>query len=115
MIGSKLDWMRPDWEYWLSETPGFEVRGGRRRIGIVEYVRYASSHERPDTLHLRTGVVRLRRFAIRVEDVAEIDPVTRTVWLTEGEEAQARGAEGGLVGRWMHRDGRRGTARVGTS
>jgi hypothetical protein len=59
------------------------VRDKNGRVGVVEYVEYATSHERPDALHIRTGYLRLRRFPIPVEKIQAIDPLTRTVWLSQ--------------------------------
>lgn len=70
-----------DREYWLRHCEGFHVRSGSRRLGVVESVQHESDPRLPDTIHIRAGIVRIREFAIPVEDVEKLDPRRQTVWV----------------------------------
>jgi uncharacterized lipoprotein YbaY len=71
-------WM--DEGYWLAHCEGFAVvRDDDRPVGVVAYLRYASSHEHPDELAVVGGVFSKRRFAVPASSVRGIDPRTETV------------------------------------
>jgi hypothetical protein len=52
--------MAEDREYWLGHCEGFDVRAGDRVVGVVEYVRYGSAHDRPDAIFALSGTFRTR-------------------------------------------------------
>lgn len=75
--------MADDREFWLGHCEGFEVCAGDRRLGVVEYVRYGSSHDRPDALYARCGTFRARVVEVPVTDVEALDPPMETLWISE--------------------------------
>jgi hypothetical protein len=75
--------MAEDREFWLGHCEGFVVRAGDRLVGVVEYVRYGSSHDRPDVLCARCGTFRTRVLEVPVGDVEELDPPMETLWISE--------------------------------
>jgi hypothetical protein len=69
-------------DYWLSRCVGFRVdwpAGGR---GVVEEVRFAKRHDRPDVLVVRAGRLRPRRLLVPTEDVATLSPRERRIGLS---------------------------------
>jgi hypothetical protein len=74
-----------DRRYWLSNCEGFHVRSGSRHLGIVEFVRHGSDPSLPDTIHACAGIMRLREFALPVEDVEGLDPRRQTLWVRRHE------------------------------
>jgi hypothetical protein len=98
--------MAEDREYWLGHCEGFDVRAGDRRVGVVEYVRYGSAHDRPDAIFALTGTFRTRVLEVPVSDVEELDPHDETVWISDTLAATAPFAPAGIeaclagVGRW---------------
>jgi hypothetical protein len=83
-------------EYWLGHCEGFDVRAGDRRVGVVEYVRYGSAHDRPDAIFALSGTFRTRVLEVPVDDVKELDPEDETVWISEALAATAPFAPAGL-------------------
>jgi len=102
-------------EYWLGHCEGFDVRAGNRRVGVVEYVRYGSAHDRPDAIFAHSGTFRTRALEVPVGDVEELDPDDETVWISDSLAATAPFARTGFaayragVQRWW--SGRRGGIR----
>jgi hypothetical protein len=70
-----------DREYWLGRCEGFDVRSDGRRLGVVEFVRYGSDPSLPHTIHLSTGIMRVRQIAIPAADVEGVDPRGQTIWV----------------------------------
>jgi hypothetical protein len=70
-----------DREYWLGHCEGFQVRSGRRRLGVVELVRDGQDPSLPRTIHVCTGTMRIREIAIPVADVEGLDPHGQTIWV----------------------------------
>jgi hypothetical protein len=91
--------MADDRTFWLGHCEGFEVCAGERHVGVVEYVRYGSSHDRPDALYARCGTFRTRVLEVPVADVEELDPPMETLWISETLAAQPGFASGGLAAR----------------
>jgi hypothetical protein len=89
--------MAENHEYWLGHCEGFDVRAGDRRVGVVEYVRYGSSHDRPDAIVAASGRFRARVLEVPVADVEELDPVDETVWISDSLAATAPFAPAGLA------------------
>jgi hypothetical protein len=87
-------------EYWLGHCEGFDVRAGDRRVGVVEYVRYGSAHDRPDAIFALRGTFRARVLEVPVDDVTELDPEDETVWISEALAATAPFAPAGLRRWW---------------
>ena len=83
-------------EYWLGHCEGFDVRAGDRRVGVVEYVRYGSAHDRPDAIFALRGTFRTRVLEVPVEDVKELDPDDETLWISAALAATAPFAPTGL-------------------
>jgi len=83
-------------EYWLGHCEGFDVRAGDRRVGVVEYVRYGSAHDRPDAIFAVGGTFRTRVLEVPVADVEELDPEDETVWIRDSLAATAPIAPAGL-------------------
>jgi hypothetical protein len=83
-------------EYWLGHCEGFDVRAGDRRVGVVEYVRYGSAHDRPDAIFALSGTFRTRVLEVPVGDVKELDPDDETVWISDALAATAPFAPAGL-------------------
>jgi hypothetical protein len=83
-------------EYWLGHCEGFDVRAGDRRLGVVEYVRYGSAHDRPDAIFALSGRFRTRVLEVPVADVEELDPDDETVWISDSLAATAPFAPAGL-------------------
>ena len=82
-----LDFPHPvrfDRDYWLTRCVGFRVVSPLGDCGRVEAARYASRHDRPDFLVVRSGFFRPRRTLVALKDVAEIDPRRRFVRLSSG-------------------------------
>jgi hypothetical protein len=77
--------------YWPSNCEGFHVRSGSRHLGIVEFVRHGSDPALPETLHACAGIMRMREFAVAVEDVEGLDPRRQTI--------RVRAAEAAVTGR----------------
>jgi len=84
-------------EYWLGHCEGFDVRAGDRRVGVVEYVRYGSAHDRPDALFASSGRFRTRVLEVPVADVEELDPDDETVWISDSLACTAPFAPAGLA------------------
>jgi hypothetical protein len=84
-------------EYWLGHCEGFDVRAGDRRVGVVEYVRYGSAHDRPDAIFALRGTFRTRVLEVPVEDVKELDPDDETVWISDALAATAPFAPAGVA------------------
>jgi hypothetical protein len=84
-------------EYWLGHCEGFDVRAGDRRVGVVEYVRYGSAHDRPDAIFALSGTFRTRVLEVPVADVRELDPEDQTVWISETLAATAAFAPAGIA------------------
>jgi hypothetical protein len=107
--------MGEDRKYWLGHCEGFDVRAGDRRVGVVEYVRYGSAHDRPDAIFALSGTFRTRVLEVPVDDVEALDPEDETVWISDALAATAPFAPAGLrahlagLGRW--RAGLRGGIR----
>jgi hypothetical protein len=76
-------------EYWLGHCEGFDVRAGDRRVGVVEYVRYGSAHDRPDAIFALGGTFRTRVLEVPVADVEGLDPEGETVWISDSLAATA--------------------------
>jgi hypothetical protein len=76
-------------EYWLGHCEGFAVRAGDRRVGVVEYVRYGSAHDRPDAIFAVGGTFRTRVLEVPVADVEGLDPEDETVWISDSLAATA--------------------------
>lgn len=74
--------MAEDREFWLAHCEGFEVCAGDRRVGVVEYVRYGSCHDRPDAVYARCGTFRARVLEVPVDAVEELDPPLETLWIS---------------------------------
>jgi hypothetical protein len=89
--------MAEDREFWLGHCEGFEVCAGDRRLGVVEYVRYGSSHDRPDALYARCGTFRTRVLEVPVTAVEELDPPMETVWISETLASTPAFAPSGLL------------------
>jgi hypothetical protein len=89
--------MAEDREYWLGHCEGFDVRAGDRVVGVVEYVRYGSAHDRPDAIFALSGTFRSRVLEVPVSDVEELDPDDETVWISEALAATAPFAPAGLA------------------
>jgi hypothetical protein len=70
-----------DKDYWLGQCEGFTVRENDRRLGVVAYARFQSSHTRPDALVVRGGMLGRREHHVSVRDVAAIDPPNKTIWI----------------------------------
>jgi hypothetical protein len=74
----KFEFPRPlaagDRNYWLARCEGFEVYAGRTRLGVVESLRFERHTDRPDSVVVRSGLLRLRRTVVAVDDVVEILP-----------------------------------------
>ncbi len=93
-------------EYWLGHCEGFDVRAGDRRVGVVEYVRYGSAHDRPDAIVALGGRFRTRVLEVPVAEVDELDPDDETVWISDSLAATAGFTPAGLgaclagVGQW---------------
>lgn len=92
--------MAGDREFWLGHCEGFEVCAGERRVGVVEYVRYGSSHDRPDALFARCGTFRARVLEVPVADVEEVDPPSETLWISEALASTPAFARGGAAAWW---------------
>lgn len=90
-----------DREYWLGHCEGFRVRAGRRRVGVVDSVRYGPDPGLPETIHVCAGTVRVREVAVPVADVERLDPRTRTVWLHAPADAPA--PAGHRMPSWLRR------------
>lgn len=78
--GAEPPWM--DRGYWLSHCEGFSVvaDGDERPVGVVDYLRYASSHERPDEIAVLGGsMFAIRRYAVPASSVHAIDPRAETL------------------------------------
>jgi hypothetical protein len=88
--------MAEDREYWLGHCEGFDVRAGDRLVGVVEYVRYGSAHDRPDAIFALGGTFRTRVLEVPVGDVEELDPDDETVWISDSLAATAPFAPAGL-------------------
>ena len=63
--------------YWVSHSQGFQVRGGRRRLGFVQDVIDGEC-----TLAIRGGFLGRRVVFVPVEDVFAIVPREMRIWLT---------------------------------
>jgi hypothetical protein len=87
--------MADDREFWLGHCEGFEVCAGDRRLGVVEYVRYGSSHDHPDALYARCGTFRTRVLEVPVADVEALDPPLETLWISEALASSPAFAPGG--------------------
>ena len=83
-------------EYWLGHCEGFDVRAGDRRVGVVEYVRYGSAHDRPDAIFAVGGTFRTRVLEVPVAEVEELDPEDETVWISDSLAATEPFAPAGL-------------------
>ncbi len=83
-------------EYWLGHCEGFDVRAGDRRVGVVEYVRYGSAHDRPDAIVALGGRFRTRVLEVPVAEVDELDPDDETVWISDSLAATAPFATAGV-------------------
>jgi hypothetical protein len=70
-----------DKDYWLGQCQGFTAREHHRRLGLVAYARFESSHVRPDMLVVRGGLFGRREYHVSVNDVAAIDPPNKTIWI----------------------------------
>jgi hypothetical protein len=93
--------MGDDREFWLGHCEGFEVCAGDRRVGVVEYVRYGSSHDRPDAVYARCGTFRTRVLEVPVGDVEALDPPMETLWISAALAARPEfGASGVLERPW---------------
>ena len=72
-------------DYGLCSCGGFDVRSNDgRKVGVVAYVRFAGSVDRPGSLVVRRGVVRRREGIISVDLVDEVDLEHRDVFLRAG-------------------------------
>lgn len=91
--------MADDREFWLGHCEGFEVCAGDRRVGVVEYVRYGSSHDRPDALYARSGTFRTHVVEVPVAEVEELDPPMETLWISEALASQPGFAPSGPAAR----------------
>jgi hypothetical protein len=89
-----------DRRYWLSNCEGFHVRSGSRHLGIVEFVRHGTDPSLPDTIHACAGIMRMREFAVPVEDVEGLDPRRQTIWVRAQEKPVA-----GRIAGWLSRAG----------
>jgi hypothetical protein len=87
-------------EYWLGHCEGFDVRAGDRRIGVVEYVRYGSAHDHPDSVFAVTGTFRMRVLEVPVDDVEELDPDDETLWISEALASTEAFAPAGIEAYW---------------
>jgi hypothetical protein len=97
-----------DRDYWLGHCEGFAVRSPGRRLGVVEFVRYGSDASRPRTIHLCTGIVRIREIAIPAADVEGLDPRRQTLWVRAPEAVKASASR--RLAAWLRRVGARGGA-----
>jgi hypothetical protein len=88
-----------DREFWLGHCEGFEVCAGDRHVGVVEYVRYGSSHDRPDALYARCGSFRARVLEVPVSDVEDLDPPMETLWISETLASSPGFARSGVAAR----------------
>jgi len=70
-------------EYGLSRCRGFTVVRGRRRIGVVADVRFASNANRPDELLVRRGRLASRNVVISVSSIREVQLGERRVVLKQ--------------------------------
>ena len=95
--------MAVDREFWLGHCEGFEVCAGERHVGVVEYVRYGSSHNRPDALYARCGTFRARVVEVPVTDVEELDPPMEMLWISEALAASPGFAPVGVGARLRER------------
>lgn len=75
-----------DRNYRLSHCLGFKVFDPGGRIGTVTGLEYGSREDRPDSLLVRRGLLRRRRFRVPVEQVVEVDLDRRRV-LVHGASA----------------------------
>jgi hypothetical protein len=91
--------MADDRTFWLGHCEGFEVCAGDRRVGVVEYVRYGSSHDRPDAVYARRGSFRARVVEVPVGDIEALDPPMATLWISEALASSPAFVASGLGGR----------------
>jgi hypothetical protein len=91
--------MGDDREFWLGHCEGFEVCAGERHLGVVEYVRYGSAHDRPDALYARCGTFRTHVVEVPVAEVEELDPPTEMLWISASLAASPGFAANGVGGR----------------
>jgi hypothetical protein len=94
-----------DREYWLGRCEGFQVRSGRRRLGVVGSVRYGSDPSLPQTLHVSAGTMLVREIAIPSADVERLDPRGQTIWVRTSASTRTRRRR--RMAAWFHRAGAR--------
>jgi hypothetical protein len=94
-----------DREYWLGHCEGFDVRSDGRRLGVVEFVRYGSDPSLPHTIHLCTGLIRMREVAIPAADVEGVDPHGQIIRVRARRSPRAQ--QWRRMATWLHRAGAR--------
>ena len=63
-----------DIDYWLCRCEGFQVETPEGRLGIVEWLRFRSRHDRPDALAVRAGRIVRRSLVVPVSEIAQVVP-----------------------------------------